>query len=395
MNNVSFLGIRPPHMLEGIVVYPINKDLSMSDINNCLKAICPEAKIGSGCNGDVFTLGMDLVVKKARPDALVNKSLMNEAEKLDILYNFEQERGMKLNNVQSGIAGFEFCNGKSYLISTKVEGKKADFFKNPFNEKNLASLLEILTEFDKGSVKNGRLMIYDVNLDNIHITKDNAGIFDFEYMDAQNLLELLVNRIKRRYNTASPHVSDTSNLESNVRSFEYAGLYYYLRDMPKSEIKKFFTKYLEIKSKYHKDMSDYYFDLAKELKYFEFYNTSFLNLAKNELSHSKLLAKADDDIIKAEAMKIQMANSVFVSSKWCQTPQLKFNPEQIKKYYMNCLEFFKKRYYVNENTNIDKQNYYRNCINLTNGWKHSLSLPDNSRVTNEEIKTLDEFVYKT
>lgn len=118
--NITFTGVSPAHKIGKVHVYPINKDLSMLDITRYCRNLTPKNLIGSGNNGNVFSLGMDLVIKKAKSNALVNKSLINEAQKLDMLYNLEQERGIKLKNVQSGITGFEFSNGDSYLISTLV-----------------------------------------------------------------------------------------------------------------------------------------------------------------------------------------------------------------------------------------------------------------------------------
>lgn len=393
--NINFKGICPPHKIGNIYVYPINKDLSEQEIKKYCKAINPTNLIGSGCNGDVFKLGMDLVIKKARPDALVNKSLMNEAQKLDILYNLEHEIGIKLNNIQSGIAGFEFDNGESYLISTLIEGKRANVQQNPFNEKNLKSLMDILTILDKGSSKTGRLMMYDLNLSNINLTKDKAGIFDFEYMGGENIETSIHERIIKKLGSASSHVSDTSNLQSNVRSFEYAGLYYYLREMPAKEVKNFLHKYLTIKSIYHKNMSEYYSKIYDTVRY----PSEVLSIARSEFSHLKLLANPSADILKSEAIKIQMANFVFVSGQWCQNSRLKFNPEQIMGYYKEGLKYFKNE--LNnaiKKQNIDKQIYYQNCINLFKGWKRILTLPSImneiqiARTTNEKIKTLDNLL---
>lgn len=201
--DISFKGISPPHKIGKIYVYPISKDLSKSKIKNFCSYINDSNKIGSGCNGNVFSLGMDLVIKKAKSNALVNKSLMNEAAKLDMLWDLEQELGIKLNNVQSGIAAFEFPNRASYLVSTLVQGAKPNPSTNPFNEKNLESLIDILTILDKGSQKHGRLMMYDLNLGNININENKAGIFDFEYMCGENLETSIQDRVVKKLGSAS------------------------------------------------------------------------------------------------------------------------------------------------------------------------------------------------
>jgi hypothetical protein len=383
----------PEHNIGKVHIYPINKDIKMSAITKYRKNVTPKNLIGSGNNGSVFSLGMDLVIKKSKKNALVNKSLMNEAKKLDMLYTLEQERGIKLKNVQSGITGFEFPNGDSYLVSTLVKGERANYYKNPLNTKNLNSLMDVITELDKGSTKDGRLMVYDLNLDNINFTKSKAGIFDFEYMRGTKLDDAIRNRIIGQKDRLSTHISDTSNLESNVRSFESAGLWSYLQEVPQAEAKKIFGKYLEIKSKYHKNMSEYYFNEAKK----SIYSDEISQIAKSEASHAKLLAKPTPDIIKAEATKIQMANFLFVSSSWCQTSWLKFNPRQVVEYYQNGNKFFneelKKATLTN---NKDKITYYQNCINLFNGWKNVLDLNKNiregekSRIVTNKCKTLDK-----
>lgn len=389
--NISFKGIAPPHKIGKIYVYPISKDLSKSTINNYCKAISDSNKIGSGCNGNVFSLGMDLVIKKAKSDALVNRSLINEATKLDMLWNLEQELGLKLDNVQTGIAGFEFPNGASYLVSTLVQGAKPNHLTNPFNEKNLESLIDILTILDKGSQKDGRLMMYDLNLNNINVNKNKAGIFDFEYMCGEDFENSIQNRVIKNLGTASTHVSDTSNLQSNIRSFEYAGLYYYLNEMSSKDIKAFLSKYLTIKSKYHNEMSNYYSEKSKTSKFSE----ELYKIAKSEKAHSQLLLEPSDDILKSEAMKIQMANFVFVSGQWCKNPDLKFNPEQIIDYYTTGLKYFEKEFKKAKiNNDINRKIYYQNCINLFKGWNRVLKLSEimneeqKARITNDKIKIL-------
>lgn len=393
---ISFTGIRSPYYnKEGIYIFPINKDLTTDDIDKYQSSIRPKNKIGSGCNGDVYAVGSDLVIKRPRKNALTNKNVQKETNALDTIYNLEQEHNIKLDNIQSGIAAFEYPNGDSYLVSTFVKGKRADAYNNPFNENNIDSLMNTLTILDKGSKKDGRIMLYDINLDNINITPTQAGIFDFEYMRSEKLDELIQKRIIKNQDTTSTHISDTSNLESNVRSFEYAGLYYYFQEMPEDEASELMKKYLSSKSKYHSSMSDYYHDCAKTSKYPE----ELLSLSESEHAHSQLLSQPTTDIIKSEAIKIQMANFVFVSGKWCQTPSLKFNPDQIINYYQNGLNYFRQQLdKAVLKGDIDRITYYQNCVNLFDGWDRILKLPkimnsnQCSRTTNTTIKTLDEIV---
>ena len=126
---ISFQGIIPPYKIAKAKIYPIAKDISSLEINNVCNTISKKTDlIGEGVNGEAFYYGQDLVVKKCKPNALCPNNIMNEAEKLDILYEFFKERGkgFSLGNTQKGIVAFQLNNGESYLISSLVKGKKAD-----------------------------------------------------------------------------------------------------------------------------------------------------------------------------------------------------------------------------------------------------------------------------
>lgn len=161
--------------------------------------------------------------------------------------------------------------------------------------------------------------------------------------------------------------------------------------MLEKDIKNFLHRYLTIKSKYHNNMSDYYTKISNSVQY----PSEVLSIARSEQSHSKLLKNPDTDILKAEAIKIQMANFVFVSGQWCKNLQLKFNTEQIIEYYKKGLKYFENE--LNnaiKKRNVDKQIYYQNCINLFKGWKRISNLANIMnkeqicRTTNDKIKTL-------
>lgn len=396
---ISFTGCIPPYKTQKAEIYPIEKDISSSEIN----AVCNEIEkypkyLGEGVNGCAYSLGRDLVIKKCKNNALVNQDVMNEAKKLDMIYDFQNETGYDLGNTQRGIAAFKLHNGSSYLLSTLVNGNKADTIKNPLNKKNLFSLISILTALDKGSSKYGRLMVNDLNLSNIHFTKTKAGVLDFEHMQGYKPDESIKKVVLNKEYGVSAHTSDTSNLDSNIRSFEFAGLYYYLEDLEQKEAKKLFEDYLSIKSIYHKEMSQYYQQQISKSLYPEILE----NIAESEKAHFKLLSskKISDDILKAEAVKIQMSNFTFISSKWCNASYIKFNPRQIINYYKNGLRYFENEFKkAVKNKDEYRMIYYKDCINLFNKWDKIQSLPNNmneiqkSRITAESIKTLDMRVY--
>lgn len=366
---ISFQGIFPPYKIAKAKIYPIAKDISSLEINNVCNTISKSDYFDEGVNGQAFYYGQDLVVKKSKPDALCPNNIMNEAEKLDILYEFLKDRGkgFSLGNTQKGIAAFQLNNGESYLISSLVRGKKADYYTNPLNHKNLNSLVSIITELDKGSEKYGRLLVYDLNLGNIHFTKDKAGILDFEHLKAEKLDESIKNVIIDKNYGVAAHTSDTSFLDSNLRSFEFSALYDYLNNTPAQISRKLFNEYLNIKSSYHKNIAKHLNQQAKNSLYPEIIE----NIAGSELAHSKLLSNKNlsKDIIKSEAMKIQMARFMFISSKHCNSPNIRFNPVQIKQYRQSGLEYFNKKLIeALESKNFDQITYYKDCIKIFNKW---------------------------
>ena len=260
MIQISFQGIIPPYKIPKAAIYPIKKDITPAEINNICKTISKNSKsFGEGVNGQAYYYGKDLVVKKSKPNALCQNNIINEAKKLDILYELRKERGKNINlaNTQQGIAAFKLNNGESYLISSLVKGYKANPFTNPLNSKNLTSLISIITELDKGSEKYGRLMVYDLNIGNILFTKDKAGILDFEHLKGEKLDESIKKIIINKDYGSAAHTSDTSFLDSNLRSFEFSALYDYLIQAPAKTARKLFNEYLNVKSFYHKMMSEH------------------------------------------------------------------------------------------------------------------------------------------
>lgn len=374
---ISFQGIIPPYKISKAKIYPIQKDVSVSEINNICNAVLKHLEsFGEGVNGQAYCYGRDLVVKKSKADALCHNNIMTEAEKLDILYEFTKERGGNLNlaNTQRGIAAFKLNNGDSYLISSFVKGRKADPHTNPLNIKNLTSLVSIITELDKGSDKYGRLMVYDLNSGNIHFTKDKAGILDFEHLKGEKLDESIKKVIIDKDYGSGVHTSDTSFLDSNLRSFEFSALYDYLTGAPAKISRKIFNEYLHIKSSYHKMMAENLKMRANNSLYPEIVD----EIAKSELAHSNILSgkKLSKDIIKSEAMKIQMAHFMFISSRHCNAPHIRFNPLQISQYRQKGLAYFNEKLTESlKSGDYDKITYYTDCITVFNKWTMADNLP--------------------
>lgn len=397
---ISFQGIIPPYKIPKAKIYPIERDISSLEINNICNTISKKSNhFGEGVNGQAFHYGQDLVIKKSKPNALCQNNIMTEAQKLDLLYEFLKERGKNFNlaNTQKGIAAFQLNNGESYLISTLVKGKKADYDTNPLNHENLTSLVSIITELDKGSDKYGRLMVYDLNSGNIHFTKDKAGILDFEHLKGENLDDSIKNVIIDKNYGAAVHTSDTSFLDSNLRSFEFSALYDYLTNTPVQISRKLFNEYLNIKSSYHKNMAEHLKQQAKNSIYPEIVE----NIANSELAHSNILASKNlpKDIIKSEAMKIQMAQFMFISSRHCNSSNIRFNPLQIAQYRQKGLEYFNEKLIeALHSGNSDKITYYKDCIKIFNKWAKADDLPktmidsQRKRISTAKSLTLDKLL---
>lgn len=163
--------------------------------------------------------------------------------------------------------------------------------------------------------------------------------------------------------------------------------------MPQKNMKELLSKFLIKKSKYHNEMQNYYSEKSKTSQY----KKELCSIAKSEEVHSKLLQNPSEDIIKSEAIKIQMANFIFVSGQHCKNHNLKFNLEQITNYYNEGLNYFEKEFEKAKNAKDNNRKiYYRNCINLFKGWNRVLRLSEimnkdqRTRITKSKIRTLEE-----
>lgn len=238
-------------------------------------------------------------------------------------------------------------------------------------------------------------MVYDLNLGNIHFTKDKAGILDFEHLKGENLDESIKNVIIDKNYGSAIHTSDTSFLDSNLRSFEFSALYDYLNSAPVNEARKLFNEYLNIKSHYHKNMAEH----LKKQSSISSYPEIVDGIAKSELAHANILSckNLSKDIIKSEAMKIQMSQFMYISSRHCNAAYMKFNPRQISEYRQKGLEFFyKKLTEALKSGNKDKIVYYTDCITVFDKWAkvdkllQAMNDSQRKRISVAKSTTLDE-----
>ena len=397
-NSPTFTGIKPPYTNKIAEIYPIFNDISFSELKEAIRVTKDNKNfLGEGMNGKAYNLcwGRDLVVKKHKKEtALVNSDLWRETKKLDILYDFLNE-GHDIKNSQRGIVSFKTTKGDFYLLTTKVMGEEACPAKKTLNKDNLSSLMTIIKEFDKGSSKTGRIMLNDLNSGNIKFTKNNAGILDFEHLSTFQIDDEIKKVIINKNYGLDCHTSDTSYLDSNLRSFELAFLKPYLCKMKSDMATKLFDDYMILKGGYHETMSEHFKSVANSSKFPKIID----EIALSEKAHARLLVpaigKISKDIKMAEATKIQMAEYIFISSKWCNDSNSKFNPKQILEFYNNSKNEFKLNLQrALKNKDPDRVVYYKDCIKLFKKWDkiesrfNNLSESQLQRLTQDYQKTL-------
>jgi len=399
----AFAGIKPPYLKNGRKITPIAHDPSESEIKRALEAEKTAKDVMEGYNGCAFWLGEDLVVKKYKGENALNNDPDREIRTLNTLF----DNNLFFNNSQLGM--YAFTDGAfTYLVSTKVDGEEPDSEVLSFNKENLSSLLGIISRMDKGTLVEGsskrgfsdriRFMNYDFNGANIKLTKDKAGLFDFEYSVLENIDDMIEETIIKKNAGVNCHQSDTSPLPSSLRSFEFYTFCLYLNSV-KSGAPELFNDYLALKGSYHREMYKFFRDFSKESKFPDTAN----EISIHELAHSNLLRKNADgkipsDIVMSEARKIQMSYFIHNQSPFCSTGEI--NPKQLSEYTDESIEFFESSLQkALDKGDINREVYYRDCLELFSSWKRvngdlKKKIRKNDpetmkKITDEYAKTLD------
>ncbi|GBF23462.1 hypothetical protein tpqmel_0866 [Candidatus Gastranaerophilus sp. (ex Termes propinquus)] len=414
-NAINFKGVAPRETRkDGVILIPLHSKPSGQSIEAAIKATeSSKNRISSGLNGTAFVLGQDLVVKKYKGEKAINNDPMREVNILDDMY----EKKFSSPKSQKGQYAMQMPDGTFYLVSTKVDGKNPDPVRNTFNKQNLASLLSEITRLDQGVVDasggRSRFMNWDFNSGNINITKDKAGLFDFEYGTFENLDKMLEKNVVNNCEGACPHLSDTSRLYSSLRSFEVWALVDYLNKVEHPD--KLFGDYLELKGKYHADMAEFYGEYENESKYPD----AVKNIAESEKVHSRLLRRDEggeipQDIQKAEMKKMQAANFINIQSQFssdgkvcAQVKDGKILTSQVKEYIDEALFFSWNEYSKSKKTgDSDREVYYSNCLDyffkqsLVKDWmQYQLDKPQGPGILKDKIAseprvTLDDTMAK-
>lgn len=377
--NVSFKGIVPPYTnAQGYYITPISKNPQKSDIEAAIQAT-KTADSHSGLNGKAYFYGEDLVVKKyKKPEEVKFYNPYREIRALDSMY----DKGILSPNIQRGEFAFTTPQNETYLVSTKVSGSNANPIHNKFNRDNIGKLLNALYDLDiphkyqpesNSDVKFPYVvpMHYDISMGNYNITNENAGIFDFEYLQYEDLNKPYTQMNYQYMPDTLSDLSDISGIVSNLRNFEYRGLLPYLKKLDSFEAKSLFQDYLLAKSHYHFERAQMF---EKELRNTNSSNNSLQQdlskLAKKEYTHGLCLINLTPEVIKSEAIKIQIASYIYLQSPFSHSTEDKINPSEIKEYIKYANDYFNEQI---RNSNGYQKTYFEDCKELMKSWNN---LPD-------------------
>ena len=385
IKQVSFCGIAKPYKnVQGYYITPIAKNPQQIDIDRAIQATKTKTP-HSGLNGRAYFYGEDLVVKKyMNKDEACNYGPEREIQALDLMY----EKGLTHRRMQRGEFAFTTPDNETYLVSTKVAGSKADPQNNKFNSQNLSKLVKTIGKLDKPIKYNPEdaeiiqkkyiglptlfpyqvAMHYDLTTGNYNISENDAGLFDFEYLTLEDLNPTYIFMNHGRTSETLSDLSDISGITSNLRTFEYRGLLHYLEKAETHEAQKVFRDYLHAKSQYHFNRAKFYLSEMQEEKHsnpelFKELETLF----NKEIAHAYCLALPTKEIIKAEAMKIQLASFIYKQSPFARSSKDKINPEQIREYVQLADKFFTEQ--AKRTTEYEKT-YFQDCKEIMGSWNN-------------------------
>lgn len=243
--------------------------------------------IGKGLSAIVYGFDRfkDIVFKKS---VTKNLDFGSEIRNLKNLPNH-------INTVQKFVAqAFDDETGIFYLLSTKMNGKPANPFSNPYTKEHLTSLFDTLFELDKKGIYHG-----DFNLGNILLDSNGkANLIDFQWM--QKIEE------KRFFENKPNILLPPFILSENSQMFEMASFPFYIKRIPNA--KSFLKTYLSEKAIYHEKRSEYLKSLLPNWKY-EYEKSTILKGINYEDAQLILFKHPDKDTIKIESRKLQFLAS--------------------------------------------------------------------------------------
>lgn len=394
MNNIGLINqyiIFHPVKRDGDTIYPIRLAISIRNPFVDLAVDATKNNNGcknSGCNGSVSTIfDMPYVVKRLHNPAVCNSGAEKEIKALVALEVNDIVNG----NIQNGLYGYKNAQGDVYIVSSKINGKNPDVKTNPLNRENLEYLIKTIVFLDSPDKYWNHKSPYnpirpfsfplhcDLKAGNILVTDKKAGIVDFEYLDFAKIFPSRFSKQNKKWGFINNY-SDINGLISNLRNFEYRTLLPYLEkcDNPKD----LFKQYLNIKSGYYEKMSKKYSHIEERLSFGmpTFWFNMLLGkigkireIERKQKAISEALFNPDKDIIKSEAMKIQIARYIYLLSTTSHGDKNYINIDQIKNYILSADKFFKNKV----ETSFEHKDYYETCVELMSSWVKLIPLIEN------------------
>ena len=218
----------------------------------------------------------------------------------------------------------------------------------------------------------------DLKPGNVLVSPKSASIIDFEYLDFININS---KKINKNWGIICNH-SDIMGIPSNLRNLEYRTLLPYLFELDKSKAQKVFREYLQQKSKYYERMNQNYIETTAQLSSLNpFYllaknfstKGKLENIAQKQLIHAQVLKNPSEDVIRAEAMKIQISRYIYLLSTHSHGAKTEVNLSQIKNYIQNASKIFEEKSQIL--SGLQKE-YFQDCANLLKSWKKIIPIID-------------------
>ena len=224
----------------------------------------------------------NIVIKESIPSEqarIANGNFLSEAINLSRLPE-------QLTNTQRLVADVETEKGNYYLLSTLVEGKKPDFSTVFWDKSSFKSLFSNMLELDKAGILHG-----DLNRGNCLLDNGTVNLIDYQWADTFDIDNPDENDNKFKF--------PDFMMPANSQMFEMANLPYYFsrlnEDNPEFSLTDLFKTYLNEKSQYCKNRANYLRG-----------NGASSEMIEYEQLQAKFLNNPTDEIVKLEAMKLQL-----------------------------------------------------------------------------------------
>lgn len=224
----------------------------------------------------------NIVIKESIPSEqarIANGNFLSEAINLSRLPE-------QLTNTQRLVADVETEKGNYYLLSTLVEGKKPDFSTVFWDKSSFKSLFSNMLELDKAGILHG-----DLNRGNCLLDNGTVNLIDYQWADTFDIDNPDENDNKFKF--------PDFMMPANSQMFEMANLPYYFsrlnEDNPEFSLTDLFKTYLNEKSQYCKNRANYLRG-----------NGASPEMVEYEQLQAKFLNNPTDEVVKLEAMKLQL-----------------------------------------------------------------------------------------